>query len=102
MMSAILSSAAQVALSVAKAIGALKVGAASRGIGAAAVDARGGPAGGVVPPAPAHASVRTHRGVECRVEAMAIAATGDAVAVNRSSREAFSLFPARPAVTVVG
>lgn len=38
-------------------------------------DARGGPAGDVVPAASVHAWIRTYRGVDRRVEAKAIAAT---------------------------
>ncbi|MCU0116577.1 hypothetical protein [Curtobacterium poinsettiae] len=51
-------------------------------------DARGGPAGDVVPPAPVHAWIRTYRGVDRRVEAKAIAATGDAVLVEWGSGQA--------------
>lgn len=51
-------------------------------------DARGGPVGDVVPPAPVHAWIRTFRGVDRRVEAKAIAATGDAVLIEWGSGQA--------------
>ncbi|MBF4616312.1 hypothetical protein [Curtobacterium sp. VKM Ac-1376] len=51
-------------------------------------DARGGPVGDVVPPAPVHAWIRTYRGVDRRVEAKAIAVTGDAVLVEWGSGQA--------------
>jgi hypothetical protein len=44
-------------------------------------DARGGPVSDVVPPTPVHAWIRTYHGVDRRVEAKAIAATGDAVLI---------------------
>lgn len=51
-------------------------------------DARGGPVGDVVPPASVHAWIRTYRGVDRRVEARAIAATGDAVLIEWGSGQA--------------
>lgn len=50
--------------------------------------ARGGPVGDVVPPVPVHAWIRTYRGVDRRVEAKAIAATGDAVLIEWGSGQA--------------
>lgn len=44
--------------------------------------------GDVVPPVPVHAWIRTYRGVDRRVEATAIAATGDAVLIEWGSGQA--------------
>jgi hypothetical protein len=48
-------------------------------------EARGGPVGDVRPAAPVWAWIRTYRGVDRRVEAKAIAATGDAVLIEWGS-----------------
>ena len=51
-------------------------------------EARGGPVDDVVPPAHVHAWIRTYTGVDRRVEAKAIAATGDAVLIEWGSGQA--------------
>lgn len=51
-------------------------------------EARGGPVGDVRPPVTVWAWIRTYRGVDRRVEAKAIAATGDAVLVEWGSGQA--------------